>query len=224
MYWRRHQLLLCFIIADKLCFRNKFAVQGARRADQRDGKPNPGCQDDTPSWGSWACSSVSWKAAASPWLSAIALAPPTLPDKGFKGIPSICCTIDFSTKKARCREVGGVSPGKGAGKREALASWQRWSTTGKWLAFPWKTVTLAVQHSQNSCQNQGRFWQKRWKIVLTRQLFPPWQRNLSILHPVTTFKDLLCGTWNLDVKQAILGLDQAWTSTFNLKFIFAITS
>ena len=68
MYWRRHQLLLCFIVADKLCFRNKFAVQGARRADQRDGKPNPGCQDDTPSWGSWACSSVSWKAAASPWL------------------------------------------------------------------------------------------------------------------------------------------------------------
>ena len=26
--------------------------------------------------------------------------------KGFKGIPSICCTIDSSTKKARCREVG----------------------------------------------------------------------------------------------------------------------
>ena len=159
MYWRRHQLLLCFIIADKLCFRNKFAVQGARRADQ-----------------------------------------------------------------ARCREVVGVSPGKGAGKREALASWQRWSTTKKWLAFPRKTVTPAVQHSQNFCRIQGRFWQKRWKIVLTRQLFPPWQRNLSILHPVTTFKDLLCGTWNLDVKQAILGLEQAWTSTFNLKFIFAITS
>ena len=26
--------------------------------------------------------------------------------KGFNGIPSICCTIDSKTKKARCREVG----------------------------------------------------------------------------------------------------------------------
>ena len=26
-------------------------MQGARRADQRDGKPNPGCQDDTPHLG-----------------------------------------------------------------------------------------------------------------------------------------------------------------------------
>ena len=83
--------------------------------------------------------------------------------RGFKGIPSNCCTIDFSTKKTRCREVGGVSPGKGAGKQEALASWQRWSTTGKWLAFPRKTVTLAVQHSQKLLSKSRQILTKKMK-------------------------------------------------------------
>ena len=50
--------------------------QSARRA--RDGKPNPGCQDDAPSWGSRACNIASWNAAFSPWLSLSSPVPSTL--------------------------------------------------------------------------------------------------------------------------------------------------
>ena len=40
--------------------------------------------------------------------------------KGFKGIPSISCTIDSSTKRARCKEVGPLGS-------EVTKKWKKYS-------------------------------------------------------------------------------------------------